>query len=393
MTGQLDHDDASLFPIFPSALTGLAKLAAEATHADDGHLVEFRALQVRSVLNRSISKRLLSLEYSINPYRGCEFGCRYCYARYTHEFLAPKATSAQRDGAVGTVPGTGSGPGGVPGPIPVDFRDPEVFERVIFLKQNAAWLLEQELKHIDPAQEIALGTATDPYQPIERRAQITRSLLEVFARKDGYRLGIVTKSRLIERDIDLLTEIGRRNTLVVHITITTADVELARKLEPRAPRPDLRFATVQHLRKAGITTGILCCPLLPGITDSEEAIDGMARRAAAVGASFFAANPLFLKSCSRPTYLSFVREHFPSLVGDYEKRFGTADFAAPPYRRHLARIVERACRRYGLRQRSRDSLLTREPVPGHKPGLRRTEGFERKPPETSAPRGQQRLFG
>ena len=93
---------------------------------------------------------------------------------------------------------------------PVNFRDPEAFERVIFLKQNAAWLLEQDLKRVDPTQQIALGTATDPYQPIERKACITRSLLEVFARKDGYRLGIVTKSTLIERDIDLLVEIGRR---------------------------------------------------------------------------------------------------------------------------------------------------------------------------------------
>ena len=393
MTGHLQNDSASLFPIFPSGVSGLAKLAAEAEHTDDGHLIEFRALKVRSVLNRSISKRRLTIDYSINPYRGCEFGCRYCYARYTHEFLAPKAPSAQREGAVGTVPGTGTGLGGVPRPEPVDFHDPEVFERVIFLKQNAAWLLEQELKRIDPAQEIALGTATDPYQPIERRAQITRSLLEVFARKDGYRLGIVTKSKLIERDIDLLAEIGQRNTLVVHITITTADTELARKLEPRAPRPDLRFAAVRHLREAGITAGILCCPLLPGITDSEAAIDGMARRAAAVGASFFAANPLFLKPCSRPTYLSFVREHFPSLLGDYEKRFGTADFAAPPYQRQLASMVERACRRYGLNQRSRDALLTRDTLFVNKTGLMRTAGFERKPPETAAPGGQQRLFG
>ena len=384
---------ASLFAIYPAGIAGLAKLAAEAEHADDGHLVEFRALQVRSILNRSVSKRRLAIDYSINPYRGCEFGCRYCYARYTHEFLAPKAASAQRDGAVGTVPGTGSGPGRVPGPGTVDFRDPEAFERVIFLKQNAAWLLEQELKRIDMAMEIALGTATDPYQPIERRARITRSLLEVFAQRDGLRLGVVTKSTLIERDIDLLTEIGRRNTLVVHITITTPDAKLARKLEPRAPRPDLRFAAVRRLREAGITAGILCCPLLPGITDSEEAIDGMARRTAAVGASFFAASPLFLKACSRPTYLSFVREHFPSLVGDYERRFGTADFAAPPYRRQLAQMVERACRRYGLRQRSRDTVLTPRAGISNQAALRRTDGFERKLPESAAASGQQRLFG
>jgi DNA repair photolyase len=350
----------SLFPILNQPLTGIARLAAEAEHADDGHLVEFRGMEVRSILNKSVSKRLRWMAYSINPYRGCEFGCRYCYARYTHEFLAPK------EGIAAAAMGA-------------DFHDPEVFERLIFVKRNAAWLLEQELRKIDPADEIALGTATDPYQPIERRARVTRSLLEVFARREGYRLGIVTKSRLIERDIDLLQEIGRRNALVVHLTITTADVELARKLEPRAPRPDLRFRTVQRLRAAGITAGILCSPLLPGITDSAEAIDGMARRAAEVGASFFAAGPLFLKPCSKPTYLKFVEEHFPALVEDYRKRFGTADFAAEPYRREMALLVDAACRRHGLRPRSSDALLTRDPG-------------RRVPLPVAAP-AQQRLFG
>lgn len=319
--------EPTLFPIFPAGPTGLARMAAEAEPADDGHLVQFRTLQVRSVLNRSVSKRQLWLDYSINPYRGCEFGCRYCYARYTHEFFAPgeAAAATLAEGSA-------------------DFRDPEAFERIIFLKQNAAWLLEQDLRRMDPACQIALGTATDPYQPIERKVGITRSLLEVFARKQGYRLGIVTKSTLVERDIDLLVAIGRRNKLRVHITITTPDTELARKLEPRAPRPDLRFAVVRRLREAGITAGVLCCPLLPGITDSEKAIDGMARRAAAVGASFFAGNPLFLKPCSRPTYFRFVRENFPELVAEYEARFGTADFARPAYSRQMAKLVEKACR-------------------------------------------------
>jgi DNA repair photolyase len=371
---------AALFPILPAALTGLARMAAEAEHADDGHLVEFRTMQVRSILNRSISKRLQWLAYSINPYRGCEFGCRYCYARYTHEFLAP-ASAVQKANTPLTV-----------GLRPDDFRDPEAFERVIFLKQNAAWLLEQDLKRVDPAKEIALGTATDPYQPIERKAGITRSLLEVFARKRGYRLGIVTKSTLIERDTDLLTEIGRHNTLVVHITITTPDAELARKLEPRAPRPDLRFRTVRRLRAAGITAGILCCPLLPGITDSERAIDRMAKRAAEVDASFFAGNPLFLKPCSRPTYLSFVREHFPSLVKDYEKRYGSADFVTTAYSRQLARIVQRACIRHGLRQRSHDALLPRDgelELAFRSPA---TIDPARIPPVRAAESCQQRLF-
>ncbi len=345
-------------------------MAAAAEHADDGHLIEFKALKVRSILNKSESKRRLSLAYSINPYRGCEFGCKYCYARYTHEFMAPKAAAS--DGEELTA-GSGS--------TAMNFRDPISFERMIFLKQNAAWLLEQELKKIDPALEIALGTATDPYQPIERRARITRSLLEVFARKAGYRLGIVTKSRLIERDIDLLAEISRHNTLVVHVTITTPDAKLARLLEPRAPRPDLRFQAVKRLREAGIVAGIFGSPLLPGITDTQEALDGLARRASAVGASFFAAHPLFLKPCSRPTYLSFVREHFPSLQADYVKRFAHADFASRSYSARLAEMVGVACRRHGLRQRwSDDALLTENQV------------GRRTPPQRVGAPMQQRLF-
>ena len=299
----------SLFPILPNPVIGIARMAARAEHADEGHLIEFRNLEVRSILNKSVSKRLLWLAYSINPYRGCEFGCKYCYARYTHEFMAPKSAAEEVE------------PVGGSSPAAMSFRDPLSFERLIFLKQNAAWLLEQELKRIDPALEIALGTATDPYQPIERKALVTRSLLEVFARKTGYRLGIVTKSQLIERDIDLLVEISRRNQLVVHVTITTPNAKLARLLEPRAPRPDLRFQAVKRLREAGIVAGVFGSPLLPGITDNQRALDSLARRASAVGASFFAAHPLFLKPCSRPTYLSFVREHFPALQAGLRQTF------------------------------------------------------------------------
>ena len=164
---------ASLFPMLPSRPTGIARLAAEAERTDDGHLIEFRAMKVGSLLNRTVSKRLTWMAYSINPYRGCEFGCKYCYARYTHEFLAPKVEAADvtrdGDGAVGTASGPDRiEPSGL-APGLANLRDPEAFERRIFIKQNAAWLLEQELKKIDPADEIAIGTATDPYQPIERQ--------------------------------------------------------------------------------------------------------------------------------------------------------------------------------------------------------------------------------
>ena len=318
-----------LFPIlnrFPPQATGIARLAAASSPAGEGYRMELRSLPVRSVLNRSVSRRGLRFAWSINPYRGCEFACRYCYARYTHEFME----------------------------LP-----PEDFERKIFIKQNAAWLLEQELKQVRPGEEIALGTATDPYQPIERRARVTESLLEVLARQRGLRIGLVTKSTLIERDIPLLQKVAERNALALHLTITTPNAALARLLEPRAPRPDLRLRTVARLRQAGLRAGILCSPLLPGITDTGKALDGMARRAKAADASFFSAQPLFLKPCSKEIYLTFIREHFPKLESMYRQRFESDAFVSTAYRKRTEALVKAVCAKYGLERRSGDALLTR----------------------------------
>jgi len=339
---------SSLFPILNQhpgpRLLGMARLAAESTHTDDGHQIEFRTLQPRTILNRSISKRQLKNYWTINPFRGCEFGCKYCYARYTHEFLQPAP--------INTPP---RGTHDVP-------QQPWAlaFEHEIYLKENAAWLLEQELRHVDPTEEIAIGTATDPYQPIERRVGITRSLLEVFARHKGLRIGIITKSSLITRDIDLLQQIAAHNTLVIHLTITTTDAALARKLEPRAPRPDLRFAALRKLCIAGLNAGVLCSPLLPGINDSVASIDAVAERAAAAGACFLGAHPLFLKSCSRPTWLAFIRQHLPHLVDDYNRRFAKADFVDATYRNRLATVTRQICRKHHLHERQAEAHLTRD---------------------------------
>ncbi len=373
---------AHLFPILPSPRrTALGRAASESEQVDAGHDVEFRSLKSRSILNKSVSKRLNWMAWSINPYRGCEFGCRYCYARYTHDFLAPAPVSdpegAELLGGGEEVFHKSRSAGEAPASLNqsktalMSLRDPEAFERRIFVKENAAWLLEQDLRQLAKQgrlqEEIALGTATDPWQPIERRTRLTRSLLEVMARHDGLRIGMVTKSTLIARDIDLLQEIHRRSTLVVHLTITTPDVELARKLEPRAPRPDLRLETVRRLRDAGLRVGILNSPLLPGITDSAEAIDQMAARAKGADASFFSAMPLFLKPCSRPTYFQFVREHFPHLQVLYAEKFRDMDFAARPYRERLQALVSASCRRHGLRERLTDALLTRDAGEARKP--------------------------
>lgn len=326
---------SSALPLFPDPpvpsrppLTGIARLAATGTHLNDGYGVEFRSLPVRSLLNKSVSRRRLRFAWSINPYRGCEFACRYCYARYTHEFM--------------------------------EMRRPEEFERRIFIKQNAAWLLRQELGKVRPGEEIAIGTATDPYQPVERRTRVTASILEVLAERQGLRVGIVTKSALIRRDIPLLQRVAASNDLVVHVTITTPDTELARILEPRAPRPDLRFQTVALLRQAGLRTGIMCSPLLPGITDTGRALDVMGKAAKEANASFFSAQPLFLKPCSKETYLAFVREHFPRLEAMYRERYATEAFVPKVYAERMRALVRATCRKHGLRERSQDALLTRD---------------------------------
>ena len=358
-----------LFPILGQGRVGIARLAAESEAADDGHLVTFRTLGARSLLNRVVSGRGVPFTWSINPYRGCEFGCKYCYARYTHEYLHPTEPKA---GSLGG-PDAKSTAGAA-------F---ELFEREIYIKQNAPWLLRQELRQVRPGEEIALGTATDPYQPIERRARVTRSLLEVFAEQQGLQLGIVTKSTLVERDIDWLTKIASRNRLTVCLTITTPDAKLARVLEPRAPRPDLRFRTVERLRAAGLRVGVLCSPLLPGITDTPRALEAMARRAKRAGASFFSSQPLFLKPCSRPVFMQFVREHFPELEKAYETRYRERAFVSKAYQERVGALVRAVVRKHGLGRRfHEDGLHLVEPrVQGEWAGGEAGVGL---PPEDAA---------
>lgn len=346
--GEEKANTDSLFSILPPLRpTGIARLADAGRTAGLGHLIQFRTLETRSLLNRTVSKRVPWMAWTINPYRGCEFGCRYCYARYTHEFM--------------------------------ERRDPELFEREIYIKQNAAWLLRQELNQVRPGEYIALGTATDPYQPIERSARVTRSILEVFAGQSGFSLGIVTKSTLIERDIDLLTRIAACNSLTLHLTITTPHAKLARILEPRAPRPDLRFRTVSRLRAAGLEVGILCSPLMPGLTDTLPALDGMARRAQKAGASFFAAQPLFLKTCSKPVFLRFIHEHFPELEKSYLTRYGEKAFVSKAYSQRVAALVRAVVKKHGLHPRFAEAL-PRAPQPLW-PVQEELWPLEKKPPQ------------
>jgi DNA repair photolyase len=307
-----------LFPVLQKpTLVGIARLAAEGETLREGHNVEYFTLPARSLLNRCTGVRM-PFTWTINPYRGCEFACKYCYARYTHEFM--------------------------------EMRDGTEFEQKIYVKQHAAELLRQELRRVKPGESIALGTATDPYQPAERRYEITRRILEEFVRRRGFELGIVTKSNLIVRDLDLLREVARNNVLSIHITITTLNVELARILEPRAQRPDLRMAAVREISEAGINVGVSCSPVLPGITDSPADLEALVRDAAAAGARHIFANPLFLKPCSAAVFLPFLEQQFPQLVESYRQRYQDRAFLPGSYSKRIAQLVARFRQKYGIKR-------------------------------------------
>src|SRR5881397_1207412 len=219
----------------------------------------------------------------------------------------------------------------------------------IYVKQHAANLLRQELRQVKPGEEIAIGTATDPYQPAERRYEVTRAILEEFSRHEGLELGIVTKSNLVLRDIDLLQEIGRKNDISVHVTITTLDVDLARILEPRAPRPDLRMETVRKLNLEGVNAGVICAPVVPGITDSPRALEALVRATAEAGGKYIYANPLFLKPCSAAVFLPFLEKQFPQLVASYRERFNNRAFLPQAYHKRVSQLLARLRQKHGIR--------------------------------------------
>ncbi len=310
----------ALFPDWKPAkgLVGIAKLAAGGALLEAKQRVDYRELPVRTFIGKCSSARM-PFTYTINPYRGCEFGCKYCYARYTHEFM--------------------------------ELRDPQEFEVRIFAKQWDARAFAAELAKVPKREEIAIGTATDPYQPAERRFRVTQKMLEVIAAARGRRIWITTKSDLVARDVRLLARIAEFNTIHVNMTVTTVDEGLARLLEPYAPRPALRLEAVRTLTGAGIPCGVLCCPLMPLINDSVESIERVAGEAAAAGATSFYGNVLFLKPCAKQVFLPFVESCFPQFARRYRERFGNSAFLRGEYPKLMAARVQAARDRFGLHRR------------------------------------------
>jgi len=307
-------------------LVGIARMAAESAVLLEKRQVEYFEMASRSLLARCDSPRM-PFRWMINPYRGCEFGCKYCYARYTHEFM--------------------------------ELRKPGAFERKIFVKHVDARGFRAALRKLPVGEAIAIGTATDPYQPAEARFRVTRSIWEQLAETSGFRIGLVTKSNLVTRDIDVLKEVARRHRVTIILTITTLDRDLARLLEPLAPRPDLRLGAIRKLAQAGIRVSVNLCPVMPLINDSEPSMDAVAKAAARAGAIGLGANVVYLKDCAKSVFFPFLEANFPQLIRRYRERFDRAAFLRGAYPEAIRDRVRRIRRRYGLgeREHSREPEL------------------------------------
>jgi len=333
--GNLDSPAADCPPPQPriprAPLVGIARLAAQSplaeTKRQSAKKPRYFLLPVRSILNRCDSDRV-PFEWTINPYRGCEFACKYCYARYTHEYME------------------------------IDGGD---FEKKIFVKQDAAALLARDVSQkysyeskasgYTQAEHIAIGTATDPYQPAEREYGVTRACLEELAKREGLSLSIITKSNQIVRDIDILKVIAAKSALTINITVTTLKPRLARLLEPRAPRPDLRLRAMRELREAGLHVGVSASPVIPGITDGDGELERVAEAAKAAGAEWFFSGVLFLMPASAKQFLPFVREKFPRLAMQYNNWYRRNGYAPEEYRRKISERMLRIRQKFGFAAR------------------------------------------
>jgi DNA repair photolyase len=280
----------------------------------------------RKIITRNDSPDI-GFDRSINPYRGCEHGCIYCFARPTHAFL-------------GLSPGLD-------------------FETKLFAKPDAPRLLERELSESGYVpRTIAIGTNTDPYQPIERRYKIMRGILEVLDRL-GHPVGIVTKSALILRDLDLLARLAERNLVKVALSVTTLDAKLARIMEPRASTPSRRLEALRQLRAAGVPTAVMVAPIIPAINDAE--IERILDAAAIAGVGDAGYVLLRLPLELRDLFREWLMENFPdryrhvfTLIRDmrggkdYDATWGRRMKGSGPYAWMIGRRFEVACERLGL---------------------------------------------
>jgi DNA repair photolyase len=278
--------------------------------------VQYRELRARSLLNRCDSPRM-PFQWTVNPYRGCAFGCRYCYATYTHEFMG--------------------------------IAEPEEFHRLVYVKVGAEAETARRLAGVvRRGQSIALGTATDPYQPGEAESRVTRRFLELVAQHRGVRLGITTKGALILRDLELLRRIQARSRVSVHMSLITLDAELLRRLEPWAPPPEVRLEAMRRLAEAGIDVALNAMPILPGLTDGEAGLDALFARAAAAGVRRAAAALLFLRSPTKEKYLRWLEAEFPRYLEAYQQAYAVRTYLTGRYQQRVRAMADRLLAKHGL---------------------------------------------
>ena len=280
--------------------------------------------------------------WSINPYVGCAFGCAYCYARYAHRYVLERAATANPEH----------------GDLQRDMETMPpwlAFERRIFVKENAAEVLRRALRQgsdrhlaLLGEESIVIGTATDPYQPAERRFRVTRGVLEVLAEHAGLSIVVITKSPLVTRDVDVLRRIARNSEITIHLSLITLDRALARRLEPRAPTPEARIRALSRLRSHGIDVGINVMPVLPGITDRPDQLELLVRTVAEHGATYVNACALRLQSAARQRYLPFIEQEFPELASRYRATYARSHSVGDRYREGLRAYFKRVCAQYGV---------------------------------------------
>lgn len=310
-------------------LVGIARLASQSTLITEKRRVEYRTLPTRRWLNRCHSDRV-PFHWTINPYRGCEYGCKYCYARFTHEFM--------------------------------ELRDPIAFETEIYAKDWNASSFREELKSAKPGQIIGIGTATDPYQPVERRLGLTRQVLTELRALEGLSIFVTTKSDLVARDKELFKKLSARNEVGITVTVTTMDCSLARLTEPYAPRPDLRMRAVAELAQAGVSVSVIANPVLPLITDSERNLEEVAIAAKAAGAREFGAHVVFLQPSAQRVFFPFLADKFPQHLKRYEKSFQSGAYLHGAYPERIAKLVNEIRTRVGIARRDRQNLIPDPPM-------------------------------
>ena len=301
--------------------------------------IRYYATDARTVINGPAATGMGF--WSINPYVGCAFGCAYCYARYAHRYAAERlsaATVSLGEAAEETD----------------EVLAPWLaFERRILVKRDAAALVRRALRRpVTLAglrrDGVVIGTATDPYQPAERRFRVTRGVLEALAEQVGLRVTIITKSPLVTRDLDLLERIHARSMISVHVSLITVDRELARRLEPRAPTPEARLRGIARLRAHGIEVGVNAMPVLPGITDSPSSLDALVRAVKEADASYIGACALRLRRTARDRYIPFIELEFPELASRYRGAYARGHQVNARYREGLRRQFEKICHRHGV---------------------------------------------